>query len=262
MARTRTALMATMGLALMLAPSTALAKKGKNGKKGKKGRGEITMTGFKSFDKVFKEVADIDARVSVAETALKTAKRDLNTALDLKRGTPLKDALADLKVKGADNLQVVMKGKVPQLTVSELAPSNITNAAEAVNGLTSALVTSIDELAGVPEEIAALTKQAQKFPERAKKEFTGDPIGALFKAPKLVKSLNGNLKVTTALPKRSTKVTGRATEILSVVSTEFVPAGIGGGAGNTANNPRTRGSGGNDSDARTGGRTGQRTGGR
>lgn len=257
MARMRTAMMATMGLALMLAPSTALAKKGKKGK-GKKGKNaQITMTGFKSFDKVFKEVADIDARISVAEDALKFAKRDLNIALDLKRGTPLKDALADLKVKGGENLSVAMTGKVPQLSVSDLAPENITNAVAAVNGLTSSLVTSIDQLAGVPEEVAALTKQAQKFPERAKKEFAGDPIGALFKAPKLVKSLNSNLKVTGSLPSRSTKVTGRATEILSVVSTEFVPAGI---APNSNNNGRTRGSGNTSGNGNA--RGGQRTGGR
>jgi len=222
---------------LMLMPADALAKK--KGKKGKKGKnnGDIMLTGFKSIDKVFRQVSDIDARIDGAETALSSAKRNLNVALQLEKGTPLKDAIADLRVKGGDNLRVVMKGKTPQLTVSSMAPTNITTAATAVNDMSSALITSIEDLAGVPKEIKQLTKAVENLPNKAKKEFQGDPIGALFKAPKLIKSIKGNAEITASLPKRSVDVSKRASSMVSLVGTSFVPGeggdadGPGGGDG-------------------------------
>lgn len=234
----RSKVAATLALVLLLAPAPALAK-GKKGRGGREGRDEdIALTGFKSIDKVFREVSDIDERIDVAEDAMSTAKRQLNTALELKRGTPLKDAITDLKQKGGDNLQLLMVGNVPKLTAADAAPQNITDAVAAVNGMTSALVTSIDQLAGIPDDIQGLTKALDGLPDKARAEFEGDPIGALFKAPKLLKSIKGNLAVTTGLPSRSVDVSQRAASIVSLVSTEFKPAA--GRDGSAPDNPRTR----------------------
>lgn len=247
MARNR-ALLVGMTLALLVMPADALAKK-KKGKKGKKGKNEdIVLTGFKSLDKVLKEVADIDARIDSAEDAMAKAKRSLNVALELEKGTPLKDAIADLKVKGGDNLRVAMNGKIPKLTVADAAPTNIVTAVTAVNDMSSALVTSIEDLAGVPTDVKELSKAVNKLPDKAKKEFSGDPIGALFKAPKLIKSLKGNAQVTASLPGRSVDVSKRATSMVTLVGTTFIPA-EGGGAGADGGTDGGRGSGG----GRTGG---------
>lgn len=228
---------AALALVVMLSPEVALAK-GKNGKGGGRRGDDITLTGFKSIDKVFREIKDIDERVDVAEEAMSTAKRQLNLALDLKRGTPLKDAITDLKAKGGDNLQLLMVGNVPKLTAADAAPQNITEAVAAVNGMTSALVTSIDELASIPDDLKDLSKALDGLPQKARAEFEGDILGSLFKAPKLLKSIKGNVAVTTALPERSVDVSKRAAAIVSLVGTEFKPAP--GHQGDGPENPRTR----------------------
>lgn len=211
-------------LVLAMAPADALAKnKGKRG--GKRGDPEIQLTGFKSFDKVFRKVDSIDERIDVAELAMKIARRDLNTTLGLKKGTPLKTALDELKLEGGDLIGMVMDGKRPTLTVTEAAPTNIVGAVEAVNGLTRSLITSVDQMAGIPQEVEGLADEIKAFPDRVKQEFQGDPIGATFKAPKLLKSIKGNLEITSSLPKRSVQVTDKATSILKVVGTEFTPLG-------------------------------------
>ncbi len=240
MVPTRT-MIAALTLSLLALPAPALAKK--KGRKSKRDQ-DITLTGLRSVDKVLRQVADIDERIDTAEHAMSSAKRNLVVALDLKKGTPLRDAIEELKVKGGDNLEVVLEGKTPRLTVADAAPSNIAEAAQAVNDMTDALATSLDELAGIPKEVKQLSKAVDNLPTKVRQEFEGDLIGSLFKAPKVLKTLKGNLEVTASLPGRSRDVATRGAEMVKLVSTTFTPA-----------TDPTRGSGRTRARTRTGGGT-------
>ncbi len=221
---TRPWLAIVAAIALSLVPmNDALAKKDKKSK-GKEVPENIELTGLKSFDNVFGEIADIDARLDKAEKALRTAKRDLNTALALEKGTPLKDAIADLQKKSEGKVKVALKGKQPQLEASDAVPQNITDALTAVNGLTAALVVSVEELASIPGEVKSLQKKTLKFPEKLKSEVLDNPTMSIKDIPKTLKVLKGNTVVTAGLPQRSTKVSGRAVSLLEVVAGGF-PAG-------------------------------------
>lgn len=223
---------------LLLSGADAFAKKDKDAGKGKKDT-TIVMTGIEAFDEVFVHVQEIDARLNSAESALHTARTSLNSALDLKRGTPLKTAITELKERGQGQLGLAIDNKaVPKLTVSDAVPTNVQSAVDAVNLLTSSLATSITDLATLPGEVSQVVKQSKSMPARLKDEFKNtDGAGLasmLFSFPKTSKALTGNLKVTSALPSRSERVVGRMNDIMGVVKTEFPVKAPGQGGGSSA----------------------------
>ena len=211
-------------LVLSLVPANdAFAKKDKKSK-GKEVPVNIELTGLTSFDDVFTKIADIDGRLDTAEKSLRTAKHDLNEALELKKGTPLKEAIADLQKKADGKVKVALNGKQPELQASEAVPQNVTDALAAVNGLTAAMVVSVDELAGIPKEVKQLQKKTVDFPSQLKAEILENPTTSIKDLPKTLKVLKANTTVTAGLPERSTKVSSRAVGILEVVGSTF-PAG-------------------------------------
>ena len=213
-------------LALSLVPANdAFATKDKKSE-GKEVPVNIELTGLKSFDNVFTEIADIDGRLDTTEKSLRTAKRDLNEALELKEGTPLKAAIADLQKKADGKVQVALNGKQPKLEASEAVPKNVADALAAVNGLTAALVVSVDQLAGIPQEVKQLQKKTLKFPDQLKTELVENPTASIKDFPKTLKVLKANGVVTSGLPQRSRDVSSRSVGILEVVASTF-PAGAG-----------------------------------
>src|SRR5687767_8625177 len=76
-------------LVVMLVLSVAAADaSAKDDKKKKEKATGIEETGIEAFDKVFNRVGEIDALLADAESQLRSGKRNLNTALELKKGTP------------------------------------------------------------------------------------------------------------------------------------------------------------------------------
>lgn len=239
-------------LALGLSSGDAWAKKNKKGKK--KSEPTVQLTGIAAFDDVFSRVKEIDHRLSSAEQLLATARKDLNDALGLKRDTPLKTGLADLKSKANGKVKVVMKGKQPKLEPSDAVPQNVSNALDAVNRMTDGIVQSLDDLSGIPAEAKSLIAETKSFPDKLKTELKADPLSGIMKGPKVLKTLKGNATVTAGLPDRSTKVVKRMNNMVTLVRGEF-PVGGGGGAspGTDAEAPERPGAG-----ERTGGRRGTR----
>ena len=124
--------LATMALAITL--GTLLIADAHAGKKDKnKGKAEaptIEMTGLKSFDKVFTEFQDIDTKIANAEKAMKVAKRKLNEALELEKGTPLKDGIADLKTKafnGKTAARIVLVSPIANENIKGVRAADLNN---------------------------------------------------------------------------------------------------------------------------------------
>jgi hypothetical protein len=206
-------------LALGLAFATpALAKKGDDDE-------GIIKTGIVSFDRVFNDVASIDRRLSNAQAMLGDARVNLNTALGLKEGTPLKKGFAELKERADGKVDLVMKGAIPTLEAKEAVPSDVTKGIDAVNGFTGNLVASLNDLAAVPGDARNLVQKTKTFPASLQKELQGgNLIDQLVAGPKVAKALTHNLGVTKALPTKADRVVGRMNSLQTTVVSEFTPA--------------------------------------
>jgi len=221
-------LVALVVFPLALSPAFA-AKKGKD--KGKNnGKDKIEMTDLQSFDKTFKKVKKIDKTVSGSEKEMKTARKDLNTALGIKNGTPLDKAIKELSDRADGKINVAMNGKTPKLETSDAVPSDVDKSIDAVNGFTGAFVISLEEMATLPEETDQLIKKTKKMPEDLKSEMLdeGNFLDVIFKAPKTLKVLQTNIEITAGLPKRTFDVATDMADVLDLVVTEFggeIPGG-------------------------------------
>jgi hypothetical protein len=215
-------------LVLVIGAGDAVAAGGgKHDRDGKKGRKQdgIELTGIQSFDRVFTRVGEIDRLLSNAEAELRTGKRNLNTALELKKGTPLSDGIAELQDRAGGKLGLAMDGRIPKLETTDAVPSNVQSAVDAVNGLTGNLTTSIADMQSLAPEIERLVKDAQKLPTRLKDEFTrtngAGLVDMLFKLPKTSKALAHDIEITAGLADRTSSLTSRMTDILGVLQHEF-----------------------------------------
>lgn len=228
--------------ALVASPAWAGKKDAKGKGKGKDDDG-ILLTGIEAFDDVFVRVGEIDARLTSAESQLRVAKKNLNTALDLKKGTPLADGLAELADRAEGQLTLAIgEQKIPKLQATDAVPSNVQSAVDAVNLLTTNLTTSIADLQALGPEIDGLVKATRTMPTKLKEEFSDSAglLEKLFELPKTTKALSRDISITTGLPDRTANLTGRMTDLLGVVHTEFAPAGgRKGGQGGAAGGGRT-----------------------
>ncbi|MCB9685759.1 MAG: hypothetical protein H6735_12025 [Alphaproteobacteria bacterium] len=232
-------------LSLLVAGDAFGASKDKNAKKKKTDTG-VQETGIEAFDAVFARVGEIDAQLTSTESELRTGKRNLNTALDLQRGTPLTDGIAELQKRAEGKLQVTMaKGNVPKLSATDAIPSNVQSAVDAVNALSLNMTTSLTDMESLVPEIQGLIDEAGQMPDRLKDEFSGGTaniVDQLFKLPKTTKALKADIDLTLGLDDRAMSLTNRMTDLLDLVTTEFAPGGSGpsngrGNQGTTGNKP-------------------------
>ena len=123
---------------LLLSVQASAKNKDDDGdKNGKKKGDQITMTGIDAFDSVFKQVGDIDHTLAGIEGQLRDGKNNLNSALDLKKGTTLADGLAELQKRGGSKIKVATdRGSMPRLEAEDGVPTNVRNAVNAVNDMT------------------------------------------------------------------------------------------------------------------------------
>lgn len=214
-------------LGLVASVSGDAFAKDKDKDKKKKDEG-IQETGIESFDAVFLRVDEIDGHLVSADQQLRTGKRNLNTALELKKGTPISDGLAELQARAGDQLQLTLNEKaVPQLTVKDAVPTNVQSAVDAVNGLTLNMSTSLTDLTALQPEIEGLVGEVTAMPARLKDEFSGGSsniVQQLVSLPKASKALTHDIDFTLGLADRTTSLTTRMTDLMSVVTTTFTPA--------------------------------------
>jgi len=197
-----------------------------HGDKGKGSETHVQMTGIDAFDSVFKQVDGIDHTLSSIEGQLRDSKNNLNTALALKKGTSVADGLTELKSRAGNKVSLAMdKGTIPKLEANDALPSNVKNAVDAVNQMTSNFGLSIDQLTGLQPDMEKLVKQTGKMPGRLIDEFkkggNSGLLDRLFKLPKVAKALKGDLAVTAGLPDRAQGIQDRMNDILGTVEGSF-----------------------------------------
>ncbi len=213
-----------MFLALALAsPGSAWAKK--KGKKRKK-NADVELIGVKSMDKVFRQVRKLDGRVTSAEKGRRKGKSNVNNAMGLSPKTSLSQAMKNLKRTGGKHIDVVKKGKAPQLKAAPDAPQEVKKGIDAVNTALDNYTTAITDLTSLPSEATKLIDQCKAFPSTLKSEIGANPIKAITMI-KTLKATKNNISIASALPKRSTRVTKNLTKDVNVIVTTFGGAALG-----------------------------------
>lgn len=156
----------------------------------------IGMTGVADVDNVFSKAnAPIetlrDARMKIEEIS-----PNLVQALGLAEGTPFSDALADLmeKAEGKINLAITEQG-MPTLEPGDAVPENVTMAINGVNDGVNNATAAVASLTEIPAQIQEVIAAAQGFNPKSLIDSGVKPL----EAPKLMKTVAGNLKVLGAV---------------------------------------------------------------
>lgn len=183
--RALTVALGVFALGASAVPADSFAKKNKNKTEEPL---EIKETKVASFDDVFSQVGEIKTDLDTVQKDLAAASDKIASAMGMAQGTPVADALADLKEKGKDHIKLTMAGDKPSLTVDDAAPENVKAAVTATNGAVVLWVDSAKTLAGLVDKSKAVAEAASALPPQvpdAAKELA--PPDAL-KFPKLVKN--------------------------------------------------------------------------
>lgn len=170
---------------------------------------EITMTGIAEADsKVFEPAKAIHDTLASIENDLKAGTDAFTAALGVTQGTPLADALTSLKANAADSLTVEMDGMKPKVSVKDAAPDNVKAAVSSLNDLVELHVKALDQAKDLPAKAQELVASAQSLdPAAMAKEAAANPMDI----PKVLKTINNNLKAINTTPDRVKNVTGTLT---------------------------------------------------
>jgi hypothetical protein len=155
----------------------------------------IETTGLSAIDDVFTKVADIQTKLTEIETNLKTSNDNIATSLGLAAGTPVKDAIADLKSKAEGKIEVAMEGTTPTLKAKDGVPENVTAGIDAVNGAIKAWTDSAATVATLKSDVDALVTASKELPGKVPESAKASGLGAK-DIVKATKTTGSNVKAT------------------------------------------------------------------
>ena len=172
---------------------------------------EIVETGT-SADSVFMPAKEINDTLNSIQTNLQSGNDSLTSTLGLTQGTPLADALADLKTKAGDKLKVAMNGSKPTLSLADDAPDNVKAAVDSANQFVQIHVDAIEQAQGlVPQAQQVATAAGSLNPTDLVKEVATNPM----QIPKITKDISSDIKAVTQTPQRIQNIVDTLTTDLS-----------------------------------------------
>jgi hypothetical protein len=213
--RSRFTLLLVAVLGGLMVAGPADAKK----KRSKKANTSITMTGVKSFDKVFREAKTANKKLRAAEADLKSSRKALRSALGLSKKSTYVQGLNELKRRADGKLRLYLNNGRPTLKATDAVPSGVQDGIDAINELTRTIPSSIRNLKGVATSSTKMFKKAKRFPSNLRTELGSQGIDGLldllFKAPRITRKTVRNVKVIGGMPKRA----GKTSKELALIST-------------------------------------------
>jgi phage-related protein len=177
----------------------------------------IEDTGIAAFDEVFAEVRAIHETLDNAYSQLSEANASIASALGLADGTPLADALADLKGKAEGKIEVAMDGTMPTLKASDAVPENVSSAIEAVNSAVGNISKTVTDLAALPEQVKSLVDKSKAFPSQLNPTLITESGLKPTDLPKVAKKVKNNVAATDKTTDKVTMVTGELTGFVDTV---------------------------------------------
>ena len=181
---------------------------------------EITATGIKEFDDVFMQAKDIQTNLTTSKTKLQTANEDVNSSLGLAKGTPFKDAMADLNKKADGKVKVAMTGKTPTLTAADGCPDNVKASVDATNKAAGEISGVVDNMATLATQSQALVEQSAQFVEKAPDAIKNSGI-SVTQVPKVTKTIKTNVGIVQQTPGQAKALGAEATGMLDAVASTF-----------------------------------------
>ena len=140
--------------------------------------------------------------------------------MGLAEGTPLADALEDLKQKAGNKLELVKEGTTPTLKASQAVPANVQSAIDSVNTYISTLNGTASALATVPDDARALVSQVTGLPEQLQSDYKSLNL-SLKDLPATLTQVKTNVEVTKNLPDKAEKVVNQAKKNLTTITGAF-----------------------------------------
>jgi hypothetical protein len=162
-------LLGVAALGFAMSSSTSFAKKDKGGDAAESAEAVVEAlviedTGIEGIDKVFAPAKQMITNLTTAQTGLKAFNDGLTTAMGLPAGTPIADAVAELKKAAPGMLKVTMDGMKPKVEVKPEAPENVKKAVESINAGGEGIVATITAVKDMPEQIKATIDAAKGLP--------------------------------------------------------------------------------------------------
>jgi hypothetical protein len=181
---------------------------------------EITATGIKDFDEVFMQAKDIQTNLTTSKSKLQTANDDVNSSLGLAKGTPFKDAMADLNKKADGKVKVAMTGKTPTLTAQEGCPANVKASVDATNKAASQISAVVDNMVTLEQQSEELVEKSEHFVEKAPEAISNSGI-SVTQVPKVTKTVKTNVGIVEKTPGQVKALGDEATSMLDAVASTF-----------------------------------------
>jgi len=181
---------------------------------------EITATGIKEFDDVFMQAKAIQTNLTTSKGKLQTANDDVNSALGLTKGTPFKDAMADLNKKADGKVKVAMTGKTPTLTAADGCPDNVKASVDATNKAVGQISSVGDDMVTLEKQSEELVKQSAQFVEKAPEAISNSGI-SVTQVPKVTKIIKTNVGIVQQTPGQAKALGAEATGMLDAVASTF-----------------------------------------
>jgi hypothetical protein len=182
---------------------------------------EIAATGIKPFDEVFMQAKDIQSNLTSSKAKLQTANDNVNSSLGLAKGTPFKDALADLNKKADGKVKVLITGKTPTLTAEDGLPDNVKASVDTTNKAISEISSVVESLAQVPAQSQALADQTAAFPGQVNAKLITDSGLKVTDVPKVTKTVKSNVTIVSQTPAQAKAVSDQAVSMLDSVASTF-----------------------------------------
>jgi hypothetical protein len=178
----------------------------------------MATTGIADVDNVFNAAVEPLKTIQDTQTAIDNLTKNLNTALGLADGGSLSDALNDLKKKADGKIQVAMNDKsMPTLKPSDAVPENVQKAIDGVNASIDEISALVPKLASLPDQFKNIAAQAAAFNPAS---LMKSGVKAT-EAPKIMKSITGNIKVLNEAPNVVTGLLSSVDNLKNSISSTF-----------------------------------------
>jgi len=179
---------------------------------------EMTMLGIADVDNVFQQAVEPLQIVREARTAVDNVSKNLGTALGLTAGTPISDALNDLKGKAEGKINVAIgEGGMPTLAAGDAVPANVQAGIDAVNSSMREISALVPKLASLPDQFKQVATSAAAINPQSLISSGVKPL----EAPKLMKTIGANLKVLSNAPAEITGLMKSIDDLKSSLSSTF-----------------------------------------
>lgn len=181
----------------------------------------IKPTKISDFDAIFAEVTTIHDQLRDVKASCAGANKELTSALGLADGTPVADALADLKAKAEGKVEVVLEGTKPKLKATDAVPANVQTALDAANKAVDIWSKAVQDTVSLKDPATQLATRTADLAKSVNKDLLKKNGLGLSELPTVAADTKHNVAVTRSTPDKIEGVTTEIKASLDAVTATF-----------------------------------------